>query len=444
MKKISALLIVVLLFSSYSQGQDEYTRPSQLGISFFLNDYTTASRVRSSSISSVLKNRTWAKPGEMVPGVALHYFKGLRPHIDFAGTLAISGDEDALPNAPLNSSSGLLLEADASVNLKMFTDRYWFQPYLSAGIGGQRYKKYYGAFAPVGLGLKVNFFNEADLMFQAQYRVPLTTETARYRFFYSFGIAGNIGKRKEAVKPPPPPPPVVDTDGDGITDDKDKCPTVPGVLKYDGCPVPDTDKDGINDDNDKCPDVPGIARYNGCPVPDKDKDGINDEEDKCPDVAGVARYEGCPVPDTDGDGVNDEEDKCPAIPGVPEQKGCPAISQEVIQKVEYAAKNIYFTTGSVKLQSKSFKPLNEVVTIMNENKDLILDISGHTDNTGTAAVNQSLSEKRAAAVKAYLVSKGIDASRINSAGYGQDQPVADNGTAAGRALNRRVEMKIGY
>ncbi len=444
MKKITALLIALYFLVPATQAQEEYTRPSQLGVSFFLNDYTTASRIRSSSLASVLRDKQWAKPGNMSPGIAVHYFKGLKPHVDFAGTLAFSGDEDALPSTTSNSTAGLLLEGDASLQFKMFTDRYWVQPYLSAGIGAQKYKKYYGAFVPIGTGLKFNFFGEADVILAAQYRVPVTTETSRYRFFYSFGVAGNIGKRKEAKVIPPPPPPVVDTDGDGITDDKDKCPTVAGTLKYDGCPVPDTDKDGINDDNDKCPEVPGIARYNGCPVPDTDRDGINDEEDKCKDKPGVARYEGCPVPDTDGDGINDEEDKCPTVPGVAEQQGCPAISQDVIQKVEFAAKNIYFTTGSAKLQSKSFKPLTEVVTIMQENKDLLLDISGHTDNTGNAARNQALSETRATAVKAWLVSKGIDASRITAAGFGQDKPVADNKTEAGRKLNRRVELKVGY
>ncbi|MBI1344173.1 MAG: OmpA family protein [Terrimonas sp.] len=445
MKKKLVLIFAVYFLASSIQAQEEYTRPSQLGISFFLNDYTTASRIRASSLSSVLRDKKWAKPGDMNPGIAVHYFKGIRPHIDFAGTLGFSGDENALPDNSNNSGSGLLLEADASVNLKMFTDRYWFQPYLTAGVGGQKYKKSYGAFVPLGVGMKVNFFNEADVVISTQYRLPITTETARYRFFYSFGVAGNIGKRKEPkVIAPPPPPPPVDTDGDGITDDKDKCPTVPGVAKYDGCPVPDTDKDGINDDNDKCPDVPGIARYNGCPVPDTDKDGINDEDDKCKDTPGVARYEGCPVPDTDGDGINDEEDKCPTIPGVASQNGCPEISQEVMKKVEYAAKNIYFSTGSAKLQSKSFKPLNEVVKIMQENKDLLLDISGHTDNTGVATKNMALSQVRADAVKAYMVSKGIDAGRLTATGYGQEKPVADNKTAAGRQLNRRVELKISY
>jgi outer membrane protein OmpA-like peptidoglycan-associated protein len=279
-------------------------------------------------------------------------------------------------------------------------------------------------------------------MVNSQYRVPVTG-TNNYHLFNSIGVAGNIGKKK---LPPPPPPVMVevpkDSDGDGIFDKDDACPSVAGTAKYNGCPVPDTDGDGINDDNDQCKDKPGTAKYNGCPVPDSDGDGLNDEEDKCPNQAGTAKYNGCPIPDGDGDGINDEEDKCPNVAGIRENQGCPEIKQEIIDKINYAAKNIFFATGSAKLLPKSFKPLNEVAKIMGENADLKLNIEGHTDNTGKADKNQALSQSRAEAVVAYLKSKGIDESRLTGAGYGQDQPVEDNKTPAGRAKNRRVEMKI--
>ena len=188
----------------------------------------------------------------------------------------------------------------------------------------------------------------------------------------------------------------------------------------------------------------GFAKYQGCPIPDTDRDGINDEEDKCPTVAGVARYQGCPVPDTDKDGINDEEDKCPTVPGVASQQGCPEITAEVTKTLNIAATNVYFNTGSTKLLPQSSKGLNEVMKILNDNKNLKLKIDGHTDYVGAEEYNVGLSNGRAASVKDYLVSKGIDAGRLDSEGFGETSPVADNKTAAGRQKNRRVQMKVSY
>jgi outer membrane protein OmpA-like peptidoglycan-associated protein len=235
---------------------------------------------------------------------------------------------------------------------------------------------------------------------------------------------------------------MVDTDGDGVPDNEDKCPNVPGLAKYNGCPIPDTDGDGINDEEDKCPTVAGIAKYNGCPVPDTDGDGINDEEDLCPTIAGVAKYHGCPIPDTDGDGVNDEQDKCPTVAGPKSNAGCPEIKKETIAKVQKAANNIFFQTGKAVILAKSNAQLNEVVKVLKEDPSLFLDIKGHTDNVGKSETNQKLSQQRADAVKAYMVKKGIDASRLASTGYGDTQPIAPNATAAGRQKNRRVEMML--
>jgi outer membrane protein OmpA-like peptidoglycan-associated protein len=256
----------------------------------------------------------------------------------------------------------------------------------------------------------------------------------------SGGMQGYISYRigKKPVPPPPPPPPapvVTDRDNDGIADPNDKCPDVPGLAKYEGCPIPDSDKDGINDEQDKCPQVPGLAKYQGCPIPDTDKDGINDEEDKCPQVPGLARYQGCPIPDTDGDGINDEEDKCPTIPGIPENGGCPAIN--------FKSENVQFVSGSSTLTSGAKAELNKLVKILNQDyPDIKIAIEGHTDNTGKADKNQVLSEKRAESVKTYLVGKKVAAERLSTAGYGADQPIADNATSAGKAKNRRVTFKV--
>jgi OmpA-OmpF porin, OOP family len=118
--------------------------------------------------------------------------------------------------------------------------------------------------------------------------------------------------------------------------------------------------------------------------------------------------------------------------------------EEVRRTVDYAAQNIYFVTGSAKLQSKSFKGLKDVAAIMKNNPMMYLDIDGHTDNVGSDEFNQKLSDDRAAAVKAYMVSQGVEEDKLHAEGHGESTPVADNKTAAGRQKNRRVEMKLRY
>ncbi|WP_276501574.1 OmpA family protein [Terrimonas pollutisoli] len=445
MKKILAVLLMLSLTGPAGFSQDDEIRPAAIGVSFLLNDFTTADRIRSTSLSSVLNKGSWAKLTDMSPGIAISYFKGLRRLMDFSGTLAGTFPSFDLPNRAPTSGDRFLLEADAALNFKLVSEKYWVQPYAIAGIGAQMYGgTYFGAFVPLGLGMKLNLFDDAHLFATSQYRVPVTTETAVHHFFNQIGIAGRIGKKKEPELKPLPPAPPADTDKDGINDSLDKCPTVPGLEKYEGCPVPDGDKDGINDEEDKCPAAAGLARYQGCPIPDTDKDGINDEEDKCPAEAGPASNQGCPFVDTDGDGIPDPEDKCPNLAGTKENQGCPEVKEEVVKKVNYAAQNIYFATGKSTLLSKSFKGLNEVAQIMKENTDLKLAINGHTDDVGNDAFNQKLSENRAAAVKAYLVKKGVDESRLESVGHGETEPVADNKTATGRQKNRRVELKLNY
>lgn len=249
-----------------------------------------------------------------------------------------------------------------------------------------------------------------------------------------------FGKRIPGIPPPPPVPVVVDRDGDGVLDVDDKCPDMAGSASLMGCP--DRDGDGIADADDKCPDAAGTAKYQGCPIPDTDGDGVNDEQDKCPTVAGFAKYEGCPIPDTDGDGVNDELDKCPNRSGLASNQGCPVIAKEVIEKVNFAAKNVFFSTGSYTLLAKSHQSLDAVVALLKADETLMIDIDGHTDAQGSEESNQVLSDNRAGAVKNYFVSRGIEATRLKSAGYGELKPVADNTSSAGRAKNRRTEMVV--
>ncbi len=440
MKKILLAFIGLGLFVS-SFGQGEYKKRPSFGIHFFLNDFNTAQSIRTTGLGNTLNTKLWHKTNKMTAGMAISYLQGLNNNLDFVGTL--SGSFLNYPNVKTPTSDPrLLLEGAATLNLKLLSDKYIINPFLTAGIGGSKFGGYYSAFMPFGIGLQVKVVDEVYFLINSQYRVPVT-ENASYHFYHSIGVAAPLFKKKEpapvAIIIPPVEPPK-DRDGDGVLDSLDKCPDVAGLASLEGCP--DRDGDGITDADDKCPDVPGLARYQGCPIPDRDKDGINDEVDKCPDVPGVARYQGCPIPDTDGDGVNDEEDKCINEKGPASNFGCPIISPDIIKRINLAAKNVFFATASDKLLKQSNKRLDDVVAILNENPSFKVQIDGHTDAQGKDEYNLDLSNRRAASVKAYLAGKGIAEGRLSSTGYGETKPVADNNTAKGRAQNRRVEMTL--
>ena len=207
--------------------------------------------------------------------------------------------------------------------------------------------------------------------------------------------------------------------------------------------VKDTDGDGVTDDKDECPDVAGEIALIGCP--DKDGDGVADHKDRCPDMAGSPKHDGCPVPDSDGDGVNDDVDNCPDLAGPVEYGGCPEhVKREVKDKVVSAARRIHFVTGQATIQKSAYQQLNAIVKILKSDPNLRLSIDGHTDNVGSDAFNDVLSVRRAQAVKTYLMSKGIAEYRLSAQGFGSSMPIDDNRTMAGRAKNRRVEMYLGY
>lgn len=449
-KKFPGILLAILLLPGIGNSQENkrYTQGATFAVHFLYHDFNTASAIRASSLSSVIRNKEFGKVRDMSPGLALNYIKGLSNSFDFSTMLAGSFLDYPAENGGTLGDNSLLLELDASVRGKMFSSRYLVSPYLQLGVGMSKYKGYWSAFIPAGVGLQVNISDEALLLVNSQYRIPVIDNNASHHFFYSIGLAGVIGKKRNArpVNPPvtqiPSAPVVSDRDADGILDSADLCPDVPGMAMFKGCP--DIDSDGIPDNDDKCPKVKGVARYQGCPVPDSDGDGINDEEDKCIPVPGVARYNGCPVPDRDQDSVNDELDKCPDVQGTIANSGCPEIKEEVRKKVELAAKNIFFATGSYQLLAKSNVALNEVVTLLQADRNLKLLIEGHTDNTGTPEKNQVLSARRAKAVYDYLGGNGIDIERLEFGGFGETKPVAENTNATGKAKNRRVELILHY
>jgi outer membrane protein OmpA-like peptidoglycan-associated protein len=257
-----------------------------------------------------------------------------------------------------------------------------------------------------------------------------------------------------------------DQDNDGITDDKDICPTEPedrdGYEDADGCPDVDNDNDGVPDSKDKCPNQPedkdGFEDADGCPDPDNDKDGIPDYKDKCPlkpeDKDGFEDADGCPDLDNDGDGIPDKKDQCPNEPetlnGYEDQDGCPdtvpgnpTSGPALIQGKVEIPENILFETGSSTIDERSYGLLDQVAQLLLAHPELrIIRIEGHTDDTGSADANIKLSEDRAEAVRDYLIQKGVPANKLTTAGYGATRPIVPNDSEENRAKNRRVEFIV--
>lgn len=227
-----------------------------------------------------------------------------------------------------------------------------------------------------------------------------------------------------------------DSDGDGIKDAEDACPDVAGLAKFNGCP--DTDGDGFPDKEDMCPDVAGLEQFNGCP--DTDGDGVMDSMDKCPNEAGPIDNEGCPVLDADGDGVVDSMDNCPNIPGVASNNGCPIVTEEVQKQISDLARAIFFNVNKFTFTDETKVRLTKISKILEEYKTINFTVEGNTDDTGAAAYNKKLSQKRADAVRDYLVEHGFPADKITAIGYGEERPICPTKTKKCRQANRRVDI----
>ncbi|MEJ2463144.1 MAG: OmpA family protein [Candidatus Thiodiazotropha sp.] len=205
-----------------------------------------------------------------------------------------------------------------------------------------------------------------------------------------------------------------------------------------GEPEGDADGDGVLDSKDQCPGTPAGAKVdaNGCEL-DSDGDGVVDSKDQCPGTPAGAKVDakGCEL-DSDGDGVVDSKDQCPNTPAgaTVDARGC---------AVGLVLQNVQFQTNSNVLTADSKAVLDKVADSIKARGDITsLTVIGHTDSMGAAEYNQSLSERRAKAVADYLASQGVDAGILSSKGMGESAPIADNGTAAGRAQNRRVELRV--
>ncbi len=287
--------------------------------------------------------------------------------------------------------------------------------------------------------------------------------------------------------------PVNDKDRDGVVDKKDKCPVAAedrdGYADADGCPEPDNDLDGFLDADDACPteaeDKDGFEDEDGCPEPDNDGDEILDEQDRCPDEAedrdNHRDQDGCPEPDNDYDKILDKDDHCPLqkedYDGFADTDGCPDLDNDedgVLDLDDYCpleaedkndvmdhdgcpeslkvvlrndrihiTERVNFSSGGASIEKQSFDLLDAVASKLAEHPEIEkVRIEGHTDEVAEASFNRKLSERRAQAVRNYLIKKGISYKRLEAVGLGESQPWRDNATEEGRAMNRRVEFKI--
>jgi outer membrane protein OmpA-like peptidoglycan-associated protein len=213
-----------------------------------------------------------------------------------------------------------------------------------------------------------------------------------------------------------------------------------------GCP--DTDGDGLDDSADKCPSEAGPVDRQGCPTKDSDNDGLLDEQDSCPNEAGVPELKGCAAKDADKDTVADHVDNCPNEAGPADNQGCPAAQKQlvVIKQDRIELKDlVYFDTSAATIQARSFPLLDQIAKVLAEHPEITkLTIEGHTDDRGPVDFNRTLSQQRAESVAAYLAGKGVAKERMEAKGFGPDRPLQPNTTSQGRAANRRVDFLTGY
>jgi OmpA-OmpF porin, OOP family len=277
-------------------------------------------------------------------------------------------------------------------------------------------------------------------------------------------------------------PSQLDADRDKVSDEADRCPNTPAgdSVDADGCTgiQRDADQDRVLDSTDRCPRTPAGERVNaeGCsdsqrdddmdgvlnnadrcpgsrtgePVDasgcatgpqDSDRDGVPDTADQCPNtpVGDVVNPRGC-TRDTDGDGVPDSRDHCGSTPPGEkiDENGCPILFKKGARSV--ILRGVTFQVGRATLTPEGRDVLRDIASQLVENPEYRIQISGHTDNTGSQAANLRLSLARARTVETFLEANGVPPRQVTSKGFGPDVPIASNKTAAGRAMNRRVEL----
>lgn len=445
--KLAVIALFALVTVSNVNAQDE-NNPWVVGFGVNIVDFYDGSDI-TEQFKDLLSNKDW----NFLPSISR--ISGEK-YLDKGFTLQVAGSLNKIETVVTENDSDFLYWAvDAVVKYdlnNLVGETAWFDPYVYLGGGYTSVDDQGEGMLNGGVGFNAWFNENLGLNFQTGTKKGFSNNV-RSHYQTSLGLVIKFGG--------------TDTDGDGVYDKEDACPDVAGLAEFNGCP--DADGDGIKDSDDACPNTAGLAAMNGCPdsdgdgvadkddmcpnakgtkankgCPDTDGDGVVDKDDKCASVAGPAANGGCPWPDTDGDGILDKDDKCPKVAGVASEMGCPeaVITEEATKELNEYAKAILFNLGKTSFKPGVTKELDAIVKVMNDNPKATFVIEGHTDSSGSATLNLRISEKRAIAVRDYLVRKGVDTTRLDAVGYGEGEPVATNKTRAGRAKNRRVIVKV--
>ncbi len=291
-------------------------------------------------------------------------------------------------------------------------------------------------FFNIGIGIS-NIFNKTNLdvipgfginlragdRFNVQIKALYHSVSNSYDYMqYSAGITYNFNLNKK----------MKDNDGDGVTNDRDRCPDAKGLAQFQGCP--DTDGDGVSDRDDECPTLAGPASTFGCP--DKDLDGIVDKKDKCPEKAGPPSLKGCPptpdvisLPDTVQTTITKVVEEPEVVPQV-------QIDYTDPRKPRF----VYFEFNSFDIKPSYYLVLDSISQYLFMNPSAKVIIEGHCDYVGSDAANNFVSMKRATSARDYLLRKGNRLVQITCVAKGKSNPIADNSTEEGRSKNSRAAL----
>ena len=376
-------------------------------------------------------------------------------YLDKGFTLQLAGSLNKIDHV-LTDGDADFMYYNVGANVKydvnnLIGETGWFDPFVYLGGAYVSADSQGEGMLNVGLGFNTWFNDNLGLTFQTG-TLKGFSDKVRAHYQTSLGLVIQFGGK--------------DTDGDGVYDKNDECPNEAGLVEFNGCP--DADNDGIKDSEDACPNTAGLAAMNGCPdsdgdgvadkddmcpnekgtkankgCPDSDGDGVVNKDDKCPTTSGPAANNGCPWPDTDGDGVLDKDDKCINEAGPASNSGCPedTAADKLAMLSEYT-KGILFDFDRAVIKDAAAKKLDMVYDLINSTENVIYVIEGYTDSIGDAGYNKYLSKRRAESVKTYLVKKGMTASKLETVGFGEENPATTNATDAGRTANRRVVIKL--